>query len=212
MKDLKLDWKEILSIFVIAGLFIVSGYFSTIYKAELEVITGDSVWGPAAYVFILAFAIVAAPLSALPAIPVASNIWGPFATSILSILGWTLGAAVAFKIARKFGRPIARRFVNLKRVDEMAEAALGKEDFWTIVVLRMVLPADVLSYALGLFGEVKFNTYIFATFLGVIPFAFIYSYAASLPIWVQVITGFLSFGIALIAFIRIRKRVKKEAN
>lgn len=199
---------EIISIFVIAGLFILSGYMSSIYRDELELLTGDSIWGPVIYVFVLATAIVAAPLSALPAIPVASTIWGPFLTGILSILGWTLGAGIAFSIARRFGRPIAARFVNLKRVDEMAEAALGREDFWTIVILRVVLPADVLSYALGLFGEVKFSTYIFATFLGVIPFAFIYSYAASLPIWVQVVTGILSFLVALVAFIRIRKRMK----
>ena len=48
--------------------------------------------------------------------------------------------------------------------------------FVTIVMLRLVLPVDVLSYALGLFTFVSYSVYIRATLLGVLWFPFALAY------------------------------------
>jgi len=38
-------------------------------------------------------------------------------------------------------------------------------------LLRMVLPVDILSYALGLFSNISFIRYMLATIIGVTPFS-----------------------------------------
>jgi len=58
--------------------------------------------------------------------------------------------------------------------------------FWSVVLLRMALPVDVLSYGIGLFSKMSFSTYFWATLIGVVPFSFIYAYVGSLPVWYQV--------------------------
>jgi uncharacterized membrane protein YdjX (TVP38/TMEM64 family) len=60
-----------------------------------------------------------------------------------------------------------------------------KNIFWTVVMLRLMVPVDVLSYAVGLFSKMKSSTYFWATLLGVIPFAFIFAYTGTLSIWTQ---------------------------
>jgi uncharacterized membrane protein YdjX (TVP38/TMEM64 family) len=60
--------------------------------------------------------------------------------------------------------------------------------FWAIVVLRMSVPVDILSYGLGLFSKINRKKYILATIIGVIPFAFLISYLGSLPVVYQLIS------------------------
>lgn len=41
---------------------------------------------------------------------------------------------------------------------------------WPIVLLRMAVPVDMLSYLLGLFKDLSWKVYGFATLLGITPF------------------------------------------
>ena len=50
-------------------------------------------------------------------------------------------------------------------------------EFMSVVLLRMVLPVDVLSYALGFFSDISLWRYTTATIIGIAPFAFIFAYA-----------------------------------
>ena len=52
--------------------------------------------------------------------------------------------------------------------------------------MRMVIPVDVLSYAIGLFSTMSLKSYTLATVIGITPFAFIFAYTAKLPLWLQV--------------------------
>ena len=73
----------------------------------------------------------------------------------------------------------------------------------------MVLPVDILSYALGLFTTIKTWKYILATFIGVIPFAFIFSYAGMVNIYYQIGAFVLAALVLLLGvFIAIRKAKK----
>ena len=58
--------------------------------------------------------------------------------------------------------------------------------FLAVVFLRIALPVDLLSYALGLFGVMQFWPYIAATIIGITPFAFVFSYIADIDIMFQV--------------------------
>lgn len=58
----------------------------------------------------------------------------------------------------------------------------------------MIIPADILSYVLGLFSKIKFWPYFFATIIGMIPAAFLLSYLGSVKPLFQLII-FLIVGI-----------------
>lgn len=163
--------------------------------------------GMLGYVFISAIAIVIAPISTFPLIPIASAMWGWILTALLSIVGWVIGSQVAFYIARHYGKPLVEKLIGLKKIQRLENNIPTQNMFWIIVLLRMTLPVDVLSYALGLFSNVKASTYFYATTLGVTPFAFLYAYTGTLSIKDQLFT-LISVGIFLLLVFILRKRLK----
>lgn len=138
---------------------------------------GQGLVGPAAFVVLLVLGVALAPLTVLPAVALAASLFGVFWTAVLSVLGWTVGAAIAFLLGRHVGRPILKHFVSLERIAAFEKRIPQNAEFWGIVLLRMVTPVDLLSYALGLFSAVSFRTYLFATIIGVTPFSILFAYA-----------------------------------
>lgn len=171
-----------LMFFCIVLFFGASTLFANRHESELvELATKDSGLGMLIYTIVSGIAIVVAPVSTLPLIPIAVGMWGWFMTGLLSIIGWTLGSQIAFVIARKYGKKFVQNFISLERFNSF-EKKLSKENlFGTVVLLRMTIPVDVLSYALGLFSNMTGRSYFFATVIGITPFAFIFAYLGSLP-------------------------------
>ncbi|KKT88026.1 MAG: hypothetical protein UW87_C0019G0008 [Candidatus Moranbacteria bacterium GW2011_GWC2_45_10] len=120
--------------------------------------------------------IVVAPISTIFLIPVAANIFGPLLTALLSVLGWTLGSVIAFGIARRFGRPVLERIVEPEKLEKYRNYISPDAEFLTVLLLRVMFPVDVVSYAVGLFTVMRFRKYLLATVIGITPFSFIYSY------------------------------------
>jgi len=166
------------------------------------------------YVLLLTLAIVLMPVTVMPLIPVAAAVIGPLPTAILSVIGWTLGGAIAFLISRSIGRPVLGRFISLEKVDALANRFPADTRFLVIVLLRMTLPVDVVSYALGLSTTIGFWEYTAATFIGVIWFSFAFAYAGdallqgNLPLVIELI------GLSLVIFVGswylIKKTNKKD--
>lgn len=176
----------ILTLFFVLGIFLAHNFDSYITKY-----LSFGVLGMIIYVLSLVLATVVAPISAVPLIPIAGVLWGPLITALLSIFAWTVGSVIAFLIARYLGKPIVSRMINLETIHKY-ESALGNEYlFWDVVVLRMALPVDILSYAIGLFSSMKISNYVLATVIGVTPFAFILSFALQGSIFLQITSAFL---------------------
>jgi uncharacterized membrane protein YdjX (TVP38/TMEM64 family) len=133
-------------------------------------------WGGGLFVLLLAIGTIAAPISTLPLVPVASIIFGPITTAFLSILGWGIGSLGVFLLARHLGKPILDRFISLERVSNYEKRVSERAVFWWVVFLRMVTPVDFLSYALGLTSSMKTGPYALATLIGITPFAFVFAY------------------------------------
>ncbi len=150
------------------------------YRHELDRIVPwierNSVLGAVAYVLATAVSIVLLPFSSLPLLPLAARIWGVWLAGALSAAGWWLGALGAFWIAR-LGRHALEHFVSLETLDKLERSIPKDVGFAGIVVLRMVLPVDVTSFALGLLRELGFASYAWASLIGILPFAFVWSYA-----------------------------------
>jgi uncharacterized membrane protein YdjX (TVP38/TMEM64 family) len=119
---------------------------------------------------------VVAPLSSLPLVPVLAPILGPFTTGLACFVGWTLGAVVAFLIGRYGGRPLLERRWNLDAYRHYEKLLSTEMSFVLIVALRMVIPVDVLSYALGVMSTVSLPVYTGATMVGIFWFSFAFAY------------------------------------
>ena len=95
---------------------------------------------------------VIAPGATLPLIPIAAHAWGRVGAAGITTAGWTTGSLVAFYIARRWGAPIVRKLTSMDRVNRLRRY-IPRQPFWSVVVLRLVMPMDVISYVLGLFAH-----------------------------------------------------------
>lgn len=175
-----------LIVFVIISFFLVS-YLIQNWVVDVSILEENLTISVVVFVLIAALESIIAPLSIFPLIPLASNLFGWVVTAFLSIVGWTLGAFIAFKISRVYGKPLVKKLVSLKKLEEFENKLPEKHFFLTIVLLRMFVTVDFLSYALGLFSKMKTSTYMYATIIGLIPFALVISYLGVVPIRYQII-------------------------
>jgi uncharacterized membrane protein YdjX (TVP38/TMEM64 family) len=200
--------KSFIGLLIILGLFILSSYLVRENIDLIKDLIGNDFLGILIYILITITAIVIAPISMMPLIPIASNIWGRVPTAIILIFGWTLGSIIVFYISRKYGVPLIKKFVSLEKINKL-ESKIPKENlFLDILLLRMIIPVDILSYALGLFSKVKFKTYFLATIIGLIPFAFVFSYLGTIPFYYQIL-GFFIVGLIITL---IHEFYKKKRN
>jgi uncharacterized membrane protein YdjX (TVP38/TMEM64 family) len=199
-------WGSVLGIVAIGILFIAVALFANTYQYEIQsVVVHDGSIGMILYVLVTAFATVVAPVSALPLIPLAVSMWGWIVTGILSVIGWVIGSQIAFFIARKYGKTVIEKIISLEKIEDFEKHFSAKNIFWTVVFLRMTVPVDILSYALGLFSTMSSTSYFLATVIGVIPFAFIFSYAGSLPPGLQVMTFIEIFFVLALVYVLKKK-------
>ena len=134
------------------------------------------VLGAAIYLALVIASVVLLPFSSLALIPLATRNFGVVPTALLSAAGWWVGCLIAFQIAR-VGRRYLERITSLQAVDRIEQQIPEDIGFGGIVVLRMILPVDVVSFALGLLKRLRFRTYAVASLIGILPLSFVWSYA-----------------------------------
>lgn len=192
--------KAAIGIFVIVIIFLSVSYLIQRDIENIKVLISFGAISMVIYVLILVFATVVAPVNVFPLLPVASSVWGWFVTGLLSITGWTIGAVIAFILARNYGVPLITKFISLEDIAKYEKLIPEENIFWSIVFLRMAVPVDILSYVLGLFSHIKIRTYLFASIIGVAPLAFIFAYIGGLPFKYQVIAFLIAIFMLLIGY------------
>jgi len=193
--------KLVVIIIIIVILFIISSYFSSKYAEDLKsIILIQGIFGQVLYIIIMITAVVIAPFETLPFIPLAVKLWGANQAALFSILGWTIGAMIAFGLARQFGRRFVCRLVNKYDIEEWKGFLPKRNIFWLVVLARFILPVDIISYVIGLFTKMHWASYLLATILGIVPFAFIFAYGSELPIEFQIIAGLFMLIIVIFKF------------
>lgn len=180
--------------------------------ATLEGHMRGDVIGGMFFILMLIAAVVLAPIAALPLIPIATALFGPFFTGIYSVIGWTIGGILAFIVARYAGRPLLSRLVTLETLARYERVVPNKIAFITLVLLRMIIPVDVLSYAVGFLSTMPLRTYAAATFLGVIPFSFIFAYGSSAIVARQYFTTGALVGLAVAIFCSVLYLMRSISN
>lgn len=101
-------------------------------------------------------------------------LFGITAGSLLTFLGATLGATIAFGVARPAGRRAVDRLVSgrVERVDRW----LGARGFGAVLALRLVplVPFSAANYAAGV-TAVRLRDYVAGTAIGIIPGVVVYT-------------------------------------
>jgi len=127
-------------------------------------------------------------------------------------VGWTIGSLIAFFLARKYGLAMVKNVKTITHLRALEQAIPKHNIFIAVVLLRIALPVDLLSYALGIFSTMTYRMFFLSTVLGISPFAFIFMYAATstvtVQIWVSVFGTFLMIGGLYYVYISQKKNVQ----
>jgi uncharacterized membrane protein YdjX (TVP38/TMEM64 family) len=205
----QISGKEIAAGIGIALLFLTASFFSERFASVLRTYIGaGGAMSMAAYVGTVVVVVLVPFATSLPLIPVAVSVWGGPTAALLTLSAWVIGASIAFMIARRFGAKFVTKFVSLEALRQ-ASAMVPKRNLavGTIFFAMFGAPADILSYALGLFTHIRAATAIVSFSLGFSVFAFFITYTATLPIIYQT----YMVGFMLLAWFFMYARLKYNA-
>lgn len=197
--------KPLLATFVIFGV----GVWLSMYTKDdvAQYVLMHPVWGVVAFVLLGALAVVFPSFTNMMFIPIGVSMFGPLYAALLCILGWWLGSVISFAIGRYYNEYLLLRFTSFKNYMYIDKLVGEKNVFWKLVLLRMTMPVDVLSYALALFSKrVSYKTNAVTTLIGITPFAFVFAYAGEMMyknmIW---LTSTLAIVFVVYVIISVKK-------
>ncbi|TAK01242.1 MAG: DUF3047 domain-containing protein [Candidatus Manganitrophaceae bacterium] len=124
-------------------------------------------WGPLLYILIFAIA----PVLFLPGLPItlaAGLAFGPLWGTVYASIGSTLGAGLAFLVARYFARDAVLDMLGERW--RWIEEGVSKRGWVFVAITRFVpiFPYIFLNYAFGL-TRIRFATYLFTSWLFMLP-------------------------------------------
>ncbi len=104
-------------------------------------------------------------------------IFGVFRGTVAVSLGSTLGAALAFLIARYVARKSVLRLAAKNAKFAAIDGAIGRQGWKIVLLLRLspLIPFNVSNYLYGLTG-VRFWPYVLASWAGMLPVTVLYVY------------------------------------
>lgn len=212
---------SILFVSAILGILIYFGMHEDLIRL-LKWVEAQGAW--AAVLFILLMAMVVVLL--LPGLfftTGAGFVFGVVEGSVYVVVGTTLGAALAFLIARYLLGKRAARFIMSHSRIRLVNDEMARHDWKVVLLTRLIpfFPAKISNYFFGL-TSFSFRGYVAGSLIGFIPFsvhnAYLGSIAANLatlgeyqlgrsPLeWAFYGTGFLATIIAVIYCNRLARR------
>jgi uncharacterized membrane protein YdjX (TVP38/TMEM64 family) len=206
----------ILYLIVVMVLLFIIGSFINLGELQSYIESlGPS--GPIVFIILKAATIVIAPIVGGPIYFIAGPLFGFWKAFLYSMIGDIVGSAIAFLLARRYGRKVIRLFFSERLLDIM-ERMLSKIETWKgLLYARLLLYTlhDLVSYASGL-TKIKFSTFIFvSTLTFIIPVAL--SIALGLAVVEKNVVTIIAISVITVAIIGIlyeisRKKKKVKEN
>ena len=193
---INIAFKSIAGVFLIVTLFIVASYIVHNNSDFFSNYIRDDFQSKVLYIFILIVSAVFAPVDVIFMMPLATTTWGWITAGLLSLIGWTIGSVVVFFISRKYGAPLIKKHIPLNKIYKYERFMPQTNIFTGIIFLRIAIPIDFISYAIGLFTNIKFIPYFFATIIGFLPMAFSLAYIGTLSVYMQIMS-FIFFSVVV---------------
>ena len=173
--------RDLLVIALIALFFIQLEKFNNwlfVYGPDLLKTFFDSFGMFSPLFFILTF--VFAHIFLVPSnvfIFISGVVYGTYGGLLVSLISEFFTATICFFIGRKL-KPFFVRKIKNKKVISLKKY-IDKNSFKIILLLRFLgFPFAMVSYLSGMV-KIKYRRFILATFIGYLPYIFIYSYAGS---------------------------------
>ena len=171
--------KILIALAALVALFFFGRYAAPYVDQFKDWVEGLGFWAPLA--FILGYAVATVAFIPGSALTLASGtIFGIGWGALYSFVGATIGACLAFLIARYLARSaIEKKLEGYPRFAQI-DRAIGRDGGKMVALLRLVpfFPFNLLNYALGL-TSVKFLPYFLASF-AMLPGTLVYVYLGSL--------------------------------
>lgn len=161
----------LLASYLLAEYFGLSGFITNIDSLVVE-IRRLGIVGPLLVIGLMTLAIVFNPLPSAPVALASGAVFGHAWGTLYIIIGATLGAVIAFLIARFAGYKVVRKMLpahwSLEKASTQNALMVG------IFISRLVpfLSFDLVSYAAGL-TPISLWRFFIATVLGLIPASFL---------------------------------------
>ncbi|PCI21086.1 hypothetical protein COB64_01035 [Candidatus Wolfebacteria bacterium] len=149
-------------------------------QALIVWVKASGVWGVAVFSIIY----IIAALLFLPGVILtlgAGFVFGPLWGTLLVSPVSVLAAFLAYSLAHGRMRPWVIKKVGDNKHFSAVDNAVSDQGFRIVMLLRLspLFPYSFLNYALGLTG-VKARSYVLASFVGMLPATFLYTYLGSL--------------------------------
>jgi len=198
----------------VVAIFIIISYVAQNKLINLNFFSKNLFLGIIIYISILVLEAVVAPINTMPLIPIASEVVGWWQAAIYTLIGWTLGAFVVLIISQKYGKLLIRKMISLEKLEKYEKIIPTEHIFLNVVLLRLFMPIDIISYAFGLFTNIKKSTYVLATLIGYAPLAFFVAYLGTVSTFYQIIGLIISTIVILIegALLIRKKRLMDEVK
>ncbi len=164
----------VVAFFAVVALYIVATRFWGVsFKIDAEPfrdwVEARGAFGVLVFILVMALSVLFAPIPNVPIFIAAGLAWGPVLGTLYCMAGLTVGSAVAFWLARKFGRKHLARLIGhhaAARLDHMVDTMGGRVVFWTRLMPGVNF--DWISFVAGM-TSVPFRTFIVFSFLGMLP-------------------------------------------
>lgn len=186
-------------------------------ESALQWVDSLGFWGPVAFVGLYAVAVVFF-FPALILTLAAGAKFGLVLGSIYVSLASTLGASLAFLVGRYLARRRIEKRIAGNETFTAIDGAVAEEGWKVVGLTRLspIFPFTLLNYAYGI-TKVKFNHFVLASWIGMMPGTILYVYIGSLG---QAAVGgegksplqWALYGVGLLATILVTVYVTKIAQ
>ncbi|OYD06169.1 TVP38/TMEM64 family protein [Paludifilum halophilum] len=169
-------------------------------------------WAPFLYIFLYTIR----PLFFFPAVALTLSggmAFGPWWGTLYDLIGASLGAYLAFGLARSLGREAIQQWWG-KRL-QMLNIHVETYGFRAVLFLRLLpmVPFDAISYSSGL-SKIRFRDFAWATTLGMIPGTFAYNFLGHSLHHAFSTTFYIALGLVFLFMLSpvIYKKWKKRSS
>ncbi len=141
-----------------------------VLAAAEPIIARHPVWGALLFILLSALSAMVAFFSSALLLPVALHVWGKTVCVLLLWVGWMLGGACAYGIARLWGRPLVRRLTSPSLLARYEERLSRRTPFGVVLLFQLSVPSEIPGYVLGL-ARYGLRRYLLVLALAELPYA-----------------------------------------
>jgi len=140
-----------------------------VIEASGNVIVNHPMQGALLFTLLAAVSAMLAFVSIAIVVPVAVYVWGAPFSMLLLWLGWILGGAVAYGIARYLGRPVVNWLTTNAALHRVERRIRPGTPFHLILLFQLGLPSEIPGYILGL-AKYPFGKFMLGLALAELPY------------------------------------------